>query len=79
MKIRPLHDRIVDKRTAEDATSAGGIVIPDAAAEKPSKGEVYIGGESMTDRPPFKRPTNLVFQNLSLFPHMNVFKNIGTF
>ena len=45
--------------------------------EKPSKGEVYIGGESMTDRPPFKRPTNLVFQNLSLFPHMSVFKNIG--
>ncbi|MBU4426190.1 MAG: ABC transporter ATP-binding protein, partial [Proteobacteria bacterium] len=45
--------------------------------EKPSKGEIYIGGESMADRPPFKRPTNLVFQNLSLFPHMSVFKNIG--
>ena len=45
--------------------------------EKPSEGEIYIGGELMTTRPPFKRPTNLVFQNLSLFPHMSVFKNIG--
>ncbi len=44
MKIRPLHDRIVVKRTAEDATSAGGIVIPDSAAEKPSKGEVIAVG-----------------------------------
>lgn len=45
--------------------------------EKPSEGEIYIGGELMTNRPPFRRPTNLVFQNLSLFPHMSVFKNIS--
>ncbi len=44
MKIRPLHDRIVVKRTEEDSTSAGGIVIPDSAAEKPSKGEVVAVG-----------------------------------
>ena len=44
MKIRPLHDRIVVKRTAEDTTSSGGIVIPDSAAEKPSKGEVIAVG-----------------------------------
>ena len=44
MKIRPLHDRIVVKRTEEDSTSAGGIVIPDSAAEKPSKGEVIAVG-----------------------------------
>ncbi len=44
MKIRPLHDRIVVKRTLEDATTASGIVIPDSAAEKPSKGEVIAVG-----------------------------------
>jgi len=44
MKIRPLHDRVVIKRTEEDSTSAGGIVIPDSATEKPSKGEVIAVG-----------------------------------
>jgi len=44
MKIRPLHDRVVIKRTEEDTTSAGGIVIPDSASEKPSKGEVVAVG-----------------------------------
>ena len=45
--------------------------------ETPSEGHIYIGGEVMTHVPPFRRPTNLVFQQLSLFPHMNVSKNIG--
>jgi spermidine/putrescine ABC transporter ATP-binding subunit len=45
--------------------------------EKPTEGEVYIGGELMTDVPPFKRPTNLVFQHLALFPHLNVYDNIS--
>ena len=44
MKIRPLHDRVVIRRTEEERTSPGGIVIPDAAAEKPIKGEVIAGG-----------------------------------
>ena len=44
MKFRPLHDRVVIKRTEEDTTSAGGIVIPDSATEKPSKGEVVAVG-----------------------------------
>ena len=44
MKIRPLHDRVVIKRTEEDTTTAGGIVIPDSASEKPSKGEVVAVG-----------------------------------
>jgi chaperonin GroES len=44
MKIRPLHDRVVIKRMDEDSTSAGGIVIPDSASEKPSKGEVVAVG-----------------------------------
>jgi len=44
MKIRPLHDRVVVKRVEEERTSAGGIVIPDSAAEKPQKGEVVAVG-----------------------------------
>jgi spermidine/putrescine transport system ATP-binding protein len=48
-----------------------------AGFEKPTGGEVYIGGELMTDVPPFKRPTNLVFQHLALFPHLNVYDNIS--
>src|SRR5437016_8853972 len=42
MKIRPLHDRVIVKRLEEERTSAGGIVIPDTAAEKPSQGEVVF-------------------------------------
>ena len=38
MNIRPLQDRLVVKRMEEERTSAGGIVIPDSAAEKPSRG-----------------------------------------
>ena len=44
MNIRPLHDRVVVNRTEEETTSAGGIVIPDSAAEKPSQGEVVAVG-----------------------------------
>jgi len=44
MKIRPLHDRVIIKRMEEEKTSAGGIVIPDSAAEKPIKGEVVAVG-----------------------------------
>ena len=40
MKIRPLHDRVIVKRLEEERKSAGGIVIPDNAAEKPDQGEV---------------------------------------
>lgn len=44
MNIRPLHDRVVVKRLEEEKTSAGGIVIPDTAAEKPMRGEVVAVG-----------------------------------
>tara|TARA_A100001015_G_scaffold321293_1_gene451270 strand:+ start:4220 stop:4519 length:300 start_codon:yes stop_codon:yes gene_type:complete len=44
MNLRPLHDRIVVKRMEEERTSPGGIVIPDSATEKPSKGEVVAIG-----------------------------------
>ena len=45
MKIRPLHDRVIVKRLAEERTSPGGIVIPDSAAEKPSQGKVVATGK----------------------------------
>ena len=44
MKIRPLHDRVVVRRLEEERTTAGGIVIPDSAAEKPMRGEVMAIG-----------------------------------
>ncbi len=44
MKIRPLHDRVIVKRVEEERTSAGGIVLPDSATEKPSQGEVLAVG-----------------------------------
>ncbi len=44
MNIRPLHDRVIVKRVEEERTSAGGIVLPDSATEKPSQGEVVAVG-----------------------------------
>lgn len=44
MKIRPLHDRVVIQRMEEERTSAGGIVIPDTAAEKPIRGKIISVG-----------------------------------
>ena len=44
MNIRPLHDRVVVRRMAEERTSPGGIVIPDTAAEKPIQGEIVAVG-----------------------------------
>lgn len=45
MNIKPLFDRVVIKRMEEEKVSAGGIVIPDSATEKPVKGEVLAVGE----------------------------------
>ena len=49
MKIRPLHDRVIVKRVEDERKSAGGIVIPDTAAEKPSQGEVVAVGPGKLD------------------------------
>jgi chaperonin GroES len=45
MNIRPLHDRVVIRRLEEERTTAGGIVIPDSATEKPIQGEVIAVGK----------------------------------
>ena len=44
MNLRPLHDRVIVKRLEEEKKSAGGIIIPDQAAEKPVRGEVLAIG-----------------------------------
>ena len=44
MKIRPLHDRVIVRREEEEATSAGGILLPGSAQEKPNQGEVIAVG-----------------------------------
>lgn len=45
MKIRPLHDRVVVRRLDDERTTAGGIVIPDTAAEKPIQGKIVAVGK----------------------------------
>jgi chaperonin GroES len=49
MKFRPLHDRVVVKRIEAENKSAGGIIIPDTAQEKPSQGEVIAVGPGARD------------------------------
>jgi len=48
MKIRPLHDRVVVRRSEEETTTAGGIVLPGSAAEKPNRGTIVAVGEGRT-------------------------------
>jgi chaperonin GroES len=45
LSLKPLHDRVIIKRLEEEKVSAGGIVIPDSATEKPIRGEVVAVGE----------------------------------
>lgn len=49
MKLRPLQDRIIVKRVDEEEKTAGGIIIPDAAKEKPQRGEVVAVGPGKAD------------------------------
>ena len=49
MKFRPLHDRVVVRRTEEDTKTAGGIIIPDTAKEKPMQGEIIAVGPGGRD------------------------------
>jgi chaperonin GroES len=49
MKFRPLHDRVVVKRVDAETKSAGGIIIPDTASEKPMIGEIIAAGPGARD------------------------------
>lgn len=50
LKLRPLHDRVIVKRLAEEQKTAGGIIIPDTAKEKPTEGEVVAVGKGSINR-----------------------------
>ena len=45
--------------------------------DRPTAGEVYIGGKLQGEIPPYRRPVNTVFQNYALFPHMTVYDNVA--
>ena len=49
MKFRPLHDRVLVERVKEESKTAGGIIIPDTAKEKPSEGKVVAVGPGVRD------------------------------
>jgi chaperonin GroES len=49
MKFRPLHDRVVVRRLENETKTAGGIIIPDTAAEKPQQGEIIAVGPGARD------------------------------
>ncbi|MFK7892685.1 MAG: co-chaperone GroES [Granulosicoccus sp.] len=67
MNIRPLHDRVVVKRMEEERTSAGGIVIPDSATEKPVRGEVLSIGKGKIAENGDVRPLDLKVGDQVLF------------
>ena len=50
MKIRPLHDRVLVKRVAEEDTTAGGLIIPEAAKEKQARGQIVAVGNGRVDK-----------------------------
>ena len=67
MNIRPLHDRVVVKRIDEETTSAGGIVLPGSAAEKPMQGEVLAVGNGKINENGDVRPLDVKVGDSVLF------------
>ena len=67
MKIRPLHDRVIVKRLESETRSAGGIVIPDSAAEKPIQGKVVAVGKGKILQDGQVRPLDVKIGDKILF------------
>ena len=67
MKFRPLHDRVVVKRIDAEDKSAGGIIIPDTAKEKPSQGEIIAVGPGGRDEAGKLVPLDVQAGNRVLF------------
>ena len=67
MKIRPLHDRVIVKRLEEERKTAGGIVIPDNAAEKPDQGEILAVGNGKVSEDGKVRPLDVKVGDRVLF------------
>lgn len=59
MNIRPLHDRVLVRRQEEETKTAGGIVLPGSAAEKPSRGEVVAAGKGKVNEKGEVRPMDV--------------------
>ncbi len=67
MKIRPLQDRVVVRRKEEETKTAGGIVLPGSAAEKPAQGEVLAVGPGRIMDSGEKRPVDLKVGDVVVF------------
>ena len=67
MKFRPLHDRVAVKRVESETKSAGGIIIPDTAAEKPQQGEIIAVGPGARDESGKLIPIDLKVGDTVLF------------
>jgi chaperonin GroES len=67
MKIKPLHDRVIVKRTEEEETTKGGIIIPDTAKEKPIEGKVVAVGDGKTLEDGKKQPLEVKVGDKVLF------------
>lgn len=67
MKLRPLHDRVVIRRVEEETKTAGGILLPGSAAEKPSQGEVIAAGNGTIAENGTVRPLDVKVGDKVLF------------
>lgn len=67
VNVRPLNDRILVKRVEEDTTTPGGIIIPDSAKEKPSRGQVVAAGKGKTSDDGKKIPLDVKVGDTILF------------
>ena len=67
MSIRPLHDRVVVKRMEEQRQSAGGIIIPDSATEKPSTGKIIAIGNGKLNSKGDRIPLDVNVDDIVLF------------
>ena len=59
MKVKPLHDRLLVKRTEEEGKNKGGLIIPDTAKEKPMEGKVIAVGEGKVNEDGTLRPLDV--------------------
>jgi len=67
MKVKPLHDRVIVLRLDEETKTAGGIIIPDTAKEKPQRGKVVAVGEGKVDEDGKRVPVDIKKNDQVLF------------
>ena len=67
MKLRPLHDNVLVKRTEEEETSSGGIILSGSAKEKPSQGEVVAVGPGKVSESGDSKPLNVSIGDTVIF------------